>query len=59
MISLTDTDCNMICCIWMYGDKIGSHHGNIMMVDGKNKGGIDGCIDQSKQIFLALKSAIS
>lgn len=41
------------------GDKIGGNNGQIMVINGEDKRCIDGGIDQTKEIFLALELDVS
>lgn len=41
------------------GNKIGGNNGQIMVINGKDKCCIDGGIDQTKEIFLALEPDVS
>ena len=38
----------MIRNIWVDGYKVTTHNGDIVVIDSKDEGGVDGGIDQSK-----------
>lgn len=49
----------MVNGIRVYGDKVGGNNGQIMVVDGEDECCIDGGIDQTEEIFLALEPEVS
>lgn len=50
----TDADYHMIRDIWVDWYKVTTHNSDVVVVDTKDECGIDGGVDQSKQVCLAL-----
>lgn len=57
--SLTNCNYNVVNGVRVNGNKIGGNNGQIMVINGEDKCCIDGGIDQTKEIFLALKPDVS
>lgn len=49
----------MVSGVRVDGDKIGGNNGQIMVINREDKCCIDGGIDQTKEIFLALEADVS
>jgi hypothetical protein len=44
----------MVYCIGVNGYKVGAHDLKVVIVDTEKECGIDRCVDDTKEIFLAL-----
>lgn len=44
----------MVYCIRVNGDKVGAHDLKIMIIDTEHERSINRCVDDTKEVFLAL-----